>query len=82
MYNEKSTSRLKCFLISFLSFGIHAAHYFSNLLFAWGSTHASEHCADHFFVDWWVFFKLFLEIPTRSEENDDATNDEHTDSEQ
>ena len=68
-------------LYKILFFGIHASHDFADLLFAWGSTHASKHRANHFFIHWWVFFELFLKEITSDKETNDATYDEHADAE-
>ena len=57
---------------------IDVSHDFADLLFTWVTTHGTEHRTNHFFIDWWVFFNLFFEVPSRDEEASDCSCDDTT----
>ena len=69
-YYKRKSTRDECFVFFVLNLltRIHVAHDFSNLFFTGCTTHASKHCANHFFVNRWVFSELFLEDVTSDKE--------------
>ena len=66
-------------LISSLFSLIHVSHDFTDLFFTWGTTHASEHRANHLFINRRVFSELLLENVAGHKETDNRTNNNHAD---